>query len=679
MNKLGFYVENTTVPFLRDAFTKVRPPVLLIHLGDRGLLREIRNTLSPDTFVIGRIFVDLPRQTAWLTGGNPEGAGRTLAEEIINYDFQLAKEKGANGRLLIDAWMSLNEPVRGPASFLDWKPDAETLARYDALDRFQVAFLERLRVDGLEGVAFNFAAGNFVAKDHVVAHFPRSLAAYVYLGFHEYGWPTLMPKAETATAALLYRTLLNGIQERHGNRHKAIITEAGLARMYRHPNDPAGDVGWLYGGETISESQYWESLQWYNAQMAEDDYMMGACLYQVGHSGLWETFRHLGQDNDQKPILLMDKIAMLREGAAPSPTPSPTPRSSDPKTGILLRVAAIQAAMRTAIGHAEAYTSDLQKARAANAAALAAASQIASSGPTPQEVRGLIDRLKGLETALNNVTPGSPVDTAQVHSQITTLRQQAGALLAVVQGLDEVRAKTASAQRRLDALASRGAEVAKSKQTAAQLLPQANNLESELSGGLESAEVELAFEATAVQDVRQEMDRLATRVFPKRPLGDIRRIIIHHTATSADVMPAQVAKRQIRRGRGGIAYHFLITGNGMTYQTQGLETMVNQSRLAAVDADGVAVALAGDFDLAAPTEAQMNAAADLLARLLQDLGLSVNAIIGHNEVQRGTTSPGMQWEQGVCYRDTLIALVAQRVPAHSRFDIPRDAGIMPAS
>ena len=240
-------------------------------------------------------------------------------------------------------------------------------------------------------------------------------------------------------------------------------------------------------------------------------------------------------------------------------------------------------------------------------------------------------------------------------------------------------AKTASAQKRLAALDGRGAEVAKSKQTAAQLLARANNLESEISGSVESAAVELEFEATAVQDVRQEMDQLATRAFPKRPLGDIRRIIIHHTATSADVMPAQVAKRQIRRGRGGIAYHYLITGNGMTYQTQGLETMVNQSRLAAVNEDGVAVALAGDFDLAAPTEAQMNAAADLLAGLLQDLGLSVNAIIGRNGVERGTTSPGMQWEQGVRYRDTLIALVAQRVPAHSRFDIPPDAGIMPPS
>ncbi len=619
MNKLGFYVENTTVQFLREAFAKVKPPVLLIHVGDRGLLRDIRNTLSPDTFVIGRMFVDLPQQTAWLTGGDPEGAGRTLAENVINHDFQLAKEKGANGRLLIDAWMSLNEPVRGPASFLDWKPDAETLARYDALDRFQVAFLERMRSDGLEGVAFNFAAGNFVAKDQVVAHFPRSLAAYTYLGFHEYGWPTLMSKAETATAALLYRTLLEGIRERHGNKHKVIITEAGLARMYRHSNDPAGDVGWLYPGEAISETQYWESLQWYNAQMTVDDYLMGACLYQVGHSGLWETFRHLGKDNDQKPILLIDKIATLRESSTPSPTPLPTPTSSDPQTDLRARVAAVQAAMRTAAGQADAFTGDLQKARAA----LAAAGQTAAPGPTAQEVRGLLDRLLGLETALNDPSPGTNVDAAQVRNQISALRQQVTILLATVQGLDALRANIASAQGRLASLEGRRAEAAKAKQAVAQVLVQANNLETETGGGVESVAIEREFEATTLQDVREEMDRLATKVAPKRPLSDIRRIIIHHTATPADVTPAQLARRQIRRGRTGIAYHYLIAGNGMTYQTQGLEARVNQSRLAAVDADGVAVALAGDFDLAAPTEAQMNAAADLLAGLLQDLGLSV--------------------------------------------------------
>lgn len=659
MNKLGFYVENTTVQFLRDAFAKVQPPVLLIHAGDRGLLRDIRNTLSPETFVIGRLFVDLPQQTAWLTSGDPEGAGRSFAQRIIDYDFQLAREKGANGRLLIDAWMSLNEPVRGPASFLDWKPDAETLARYDALDRFQVAFLKRQQEAGLEGVAFNFAAGNFVAKDHVVAHFPRSLAAYTYLGFHEYGWPTLMPVAGTATAALLYRTLLEGIRERFGHKHKVIITEAGLARMYRHPNDPAGDVGWLYGAETIAEAQYWESLQWYNSHLTEDDYTMGACLYQVGHSGLWETFRHLGLNNDQAPILLIDKITSLREGHVLSPIPAPAPPASDPKTSLLVRVGAARTALQKAIEEADAFTGELQKARAA----LASAGQDAAPAPTVHEVRSLLDLLDGLVAALNNPAPGADVDVPQVRGQIATLRQQVNNLLAAVQDLHGARTRIANAQGRLESLNSRSSEVARSRQAAAGLLRQANTLEIEIGGQLESATLEREFEAAAVQDVRNEMDRLATKAAPTRTLDDIRRIIIHHTATSGDLTPAQLARRQIRRGRTGIACHYLVNGNGMTYQTQALEAVVNQSRLAAVDADGVAVALAGDFDLDTPTEAQMNAAADLLAGLLRDLGLSVTAIFGRNEVERRTTSPGMQWGQGVRYRDALIALVAQRARA----------------
>jgi len=659
MNKLGFYVENTTVQFLREAFAKVQPPVLLIHAGDRGLLRDIRNTLSPEAFVIGRLFVDLPQQTAWLTGGDPEGAGRSFAQRIIEYDFQLAKEKGANGRLLIDAWMSLNEPVRGPASFLDWKPDAETLARYDALDRFQVAFLERMRAEGLEGVAFNFAAGNFVAKDHVVAHFPRSLAAYTYLGFHEYGWPTLMPMAGTATAALLYRILLEGIREKFGHRHKVIITEAGLARMYRHPNDPAGDVGWLYPAETIAEAQYWESLQWYNSHLTEDDYTMGACLYQVGHSGLWESFRHLGLNNDQKPILLIDKIASLREAHVSSPIPAPTPPASDPKTSLLHRVAVIQTAAQKTIDQADTFTGEIQKAHTA----LAIASRAVAPAPTVHEVQNLLDLLARLEAALANSAPGANVEVSQVLDQIATLRQQVTTLLAAVQDLDGVRTSITNAQGRLESLNGRSDVGRRAREAATELLGQAKALEIEIGGQLESAAVERDFEASTVQDVREEMNRLATRATPSRTLGDIRRIIIHHTATSGDVTPGQLAKRQIRRGRTGIACHYLIRSNGMIFRTQALEAVVNQSRLAAVDADGVAVALAGDFDLHTPTEAQMNAAADLLAGLLRDLGLSVTAIFGRNEVERRTTSPGMQWGQGVRYRDTLIALVAQRTRA----------------
>ncbi len=77
MNKLGFYIENTTVPFLREALREVKPPTILVHAGDRGLLQEIRRDLSPDSFVVGRMFVPLSEQEAWLNDPDPRaGAGR---------------------------------------------------------------------------------------------------------------------------------------------------------------------------------------------------------------------------------------------------------------------------------------------------------------------------------------------------------------------------------------------------------------------------------------------------------------------------------------------------------------------------------------------------------------------------------------------------------------------------
>ena len=36
--------------------------------------------------------------------------------------------------------------------------------------------------------------------------------------------------------------------------------------------------------------------------MLADDYVLGACLYEVGHHGDWRTFRHLGKDHQGNDI-----------------------------------------------------------------------------------------------------------------------------------------------------------------------------------------------------------------------------------------------------------------------------------------------------------------------------------------------------------------------------------------
>ncbi|MEZ4866958.1 MAG: peptidoglycan DD-metalloendopeptidase family protein [Caldilineaceae bacterium] len=318
MNKLGFYLHlSLDQNGLWDAIRRVQPPVILIHADTANtlLLEEIRRFRAPDALVIGRLFKDVHTQRQYLESADPAGQGRALAEEILNYNFGLATKRDANGRLLIDAWMGLNEVVPGPASDQFQHDEANTRRLLHNCDLLQTAFQQRLQAADLEGVAFNFGAGNFTQAEHYLEFFPNTLAVSTYLGFHEYGWPSLQPAPGSATSAGLYRRALEGIRAHYGDRHRVVITEAGLTRMYQ--NATWGDVGWLNQEAPLSEDAYWASLDWYNRQLLQDDYVVGACLYEVGHHGNWASFRHLGQDDEGRPLGIVDRLVALKESPAP--------------------------------------------------------------------------------------------------------------------------------------------------------------------------------------------------------------------------------------------------------------------------------------------------------------------------------------------------------------------------
>ena len=333
MNKLGFYTESFGVAGVADAIRKVKPPTLLTHMTDIGALREIRGGWSPDTFVVGRPFVfDPGQQDAMLDSPDPAGEGRKLVERILR-EFPMATEL-VNGRLLVDAWMALNEAVPGPASDIFHKNPDLIARRAMAYDAFEAAFQNRLLEHGLQAVAFSFGAGNWPRGDDYMKYFPKTLASHTYLGFHEYGWPHMNPDEPGASSGCgMYRQVMPAIRAQYPNKHKAIITEAGLARMYLHgevhPNDnrpPAqrkADVGWLYPWDSVSEEAYKDSLRWYNGCLLEDDYVLGACLFQVGPGGDWVTFRHTGQDNQGRPLTLMDELYAIAQEPAPKKTITP--------------------------------------------------------------------------------------------------------------------------------------------------------------------------------------------------------------------------------------------------------------------------------------------------------------------------------------------------------------------
>lgn len=335
MNKLGFYIQNSQGT--HDHISSVQPPVILMHAWDQGLLEDIRRFRAPDAFVVGRMDyigqgaekrgINQTLINTWLDGPDPAARGQELAEHILADNFQLAQRREANGRLLVDAWMSLNECIPGPTSGIYNEGTAqrtEIEARLRAYDKFQVAFRAKLMEHGIEAVAFNFGAGNFGTAAHYLDFFPETLATYTYLGFHEYGWPAMRPDraAGVLSSAGSYRSIVNGIRQQTGQDYKVIITEAGLARMFKHTQDGAGDVGWLHPQDAISQEEYWQSLDWYNDYLVQDDFVLGACLFQVGVGAGWHTFRHFGPDAQNKPIQILQWVGQLKDKTDHKPQPT---------------------------------------------------------------------------------------------------------------------------------------------------------------------------------------------------------------------------------------------------------------------------------------------------------------------------------------------------------------------
>ncbi|OQA41870.1 MAG: hypothetical protein BWY52_02433 [Chloroflexi bacterium ADurb.Bin325] len=325
-NKLGFYLHSFEIGEhkgdLFRAIQDVRPPTLLVHAWDQ--VDQLRR-LSPDSFIIGRMdYFGRDRRPVkdlimpWLDSDDPEARGREFAEHILTDNFEMALRKEDN-RLLIDAWMSLNEAVPGPRSpqFKE-KPD-EVGRRLRAYDAFQIGFRNKLMERGIEAVAFNFGAGNFGAADDYWQFFRHTLDSYIYLGFHEYGWPALSKTVdpEAASSAGTYQPIVAELSRRSGRGYQAILTEAGLTMMYKHPDYE--DKGWLHVPpadrpiKAVTQEDYWRSLAWLNTTLNRDPAALGACLFEVGHHGDWATFRHFGQDNSGQRIWLIDSIRQLAQ------------------------------------------------------------------------------------------------------------------------------------------------------------------------------------------------------------------------------------------------------------------------------------------------------------------------------------------------------------------------------
>jgi len=105
-----------------------------------------------------------------------------------------------------------------------------------------------------------------------------------------------------------------------------------------------------------------------------------------------------------------------------------------------------------------------------------------------------------------------------------------------------------------------------------------------------------------------------TITFPRRLVNRTRTwaIIIHHTAGS-DMTVTDMHAMHIRRGLGGIAYHYLIRPDGTIYAGRPLQAHGAHARNN--NHNSIGIALSGNFELSRPAARQMSALRNLIRHI----------------------------------------------------------------
>lgn len=130
-----------------------------------------------------------------------------------------------------------------------------------------------------------------------------------------------------------------------------------------------------------------------------------------------------------------------------------------------------------------------------------------------------------------------------------------------------------------------------------------------------------------------------------RPLNQVEYLVVHHTVTSHEATPDDIALLHKARGWGGIGYHFVITKDGTCYYVGDIGTA--RANVADMNEKVIGVALVGDFTKYDPTDEQIHSAHVLLEHFLFQTPALSNVgnwgdVVGHKELT-ATACPGSEW------------------------------------
>ena len=130
-----------------------------------------------------------------------------------------------------------------------------------------------------------------------------------------------------------------------------------------------------------------------------------------------------------------------------------------------------------------------------------------------------------------------------------------------------------------------------------------------------------------------------------RKADEVKYVVIHHSVTSHDATPDDIALLHKARGWGGIGYHFVITKNGTVYYVGDVGTA--RANVLNMNEKVIGICLIGDFTKHLPSDEQI-VSAHYLCKFFIDNAQWPNVkswedIVGHKELQ-ATACPGTSWK-----------------------------------
>ncbi len=288
-SKLGLHVVRNSDPFIMEFIRRVRPRVIKA-VDDLGWLADVK-AVSPNTITIGRI--NGQDESGVLTVDPAAAADAYIAAHLAAY-------RGNTG---VDFWEGWNEFVPQTAERMRW-----------------YAAFEARRVCAMQGLGLRAAVGGFSVGtpewDQMAMFLPALQAAYRCGGIftlHEYNSPTLDCGIATSYAgaipgapdlgdmlvgaySLRYRFWYDGYLKPRGMGNlPLVISELGVESRpaaQRACGDAGGHAWKSYSDEwggaqdAFNAGQaYVQTLAWYDAQIRQDEYVLGATVFTAGALG----------------------------------------------------------------------------------------------------------------------------------------------------------------------------------------------------------------------------------------------------------------------------------------------------------------------------------------------------------------------------------------------------------